>query len=126
MLSIKKVSKAGSIFAKNFKKHRQQNGWSQQYVADYLKVSRQTISKWELEESEPDFDRWIPISQMFGLSLDNLLDHDIKKIIEEKKEKEKRQMNKEKIKRLFVIFSLISFIIYWIYKFIELFRITIL
>ena len=38
-----------------------------------LGVSRQTISKWELAQSYPDFQRLVLLSDYFGLSLDVLV-----------------------------------------------------
>ncbi len=46
---------------------------SQEDVADRLGVTRQTISKWETDQSTPDFDKIIPICELFGLSSDELL-----------------------------------------------------
>ena len=38
-----------------------------------LKVSRQTISKWESGQSYPDFQRLVLLSDYFGLTLDELV-----------------------------------------------------
>lgn len=46
---------------------------SQEEVADKLGVTRQTISKWETDQSTPGFDKIIPICELYGLSLDELL-----------------------------------------------------
>ena len=46
---------------------------SQEEVADKLGVTRQTISKWETDQSTPDFDKIIPICELYGLSADELL-----------------------------------------------------
>ena len=46
---------------------------SQEEVADKLNVSRQTISKWETDSSTPDFDKIIPICELFEISTDELL-----------------------------------------------------
>lgn len=46
---------------------------SQEEVADRLGVTRQTISKWETDQSTPDFDKIIPICELYGLSSDELL-----------------------------------------------------
>ena len=42
-------------------KLRKQKGLSQEEVADKLNVTRQTISKWETNQSMPDFDKIVPI-----------------------------------------------------------------
>lgn len=46
---------------------------SQEEVAGLLGVTRQTISKWETDQSTPDFDKIIPICELYGLSSDELL-----------------------------------------------------
>lgn len=46
---------------------------SQDELGDKLGVSRQTISKWELAQSYPDFQRLVLLSDYFGLSLDALV-----------------------------------------------------
>lgn len=52
---------------------RKKKGLSQEEVADKLGVTRQTISKWETDQSTPDFDKIIPICELYGLSADELL-----------------------------------------------------
>lgn len=46
---------------------------SQEEVADQLNVSRQTISKWETDQSMPDFDKIVPLCELYGISADELL-----------------------------------------------------
>lgn len=46
---------------------------SQDELGNELRVSRQTISKWELGQSYPDFQRLVLLSDYFGLSLDALV-----------------------------------------------------
>lgn len=52
---------------------RKEKGLSQEEVADILNVSRQTISKWETGQSTPDFDKIIPICELYEISCDELL-----------------------------------------------------
>lgn len=51
---------------------RKKKGWSQEEVADWLHVSRQTVSKWETNQSSPDFDKILPICQLYDISTDEL------------------------------------------------------
>lgn len=46
---------------------------SQEAVAEKLNVTRQTISKWETNQSTPDFDKIIPLCELYGISSDELL-----------------------------------------------------
>ena len=52
---------------------RKSKGLSQEELGNELKVSRQTISKWESCQSYPDFQRLVLLSDYFGLSLDELV-----------------------------------------------------
>lgn len=46
---------------------------SQEEVADKLNVTRQTISKWETNQSTPDFDKIAPLCELYEISADELL-----------------------------------------------------
>ena len=52
---------------------RKQKGFSQEELANRLNVSRQTISKWEVGDSTPDMEKLVAISDLFGISLDELV-----------------------------------------------------
>ncbi|MBR6823599.1 MAG: helix-turn-helix transcriptional regulator [Firmicutes bacterium] len=52
---------------------RKAKGLSQDELGQRIGVSRQTVSKWELAQSYPDFQRLVLLSDYFGLSLDALV-----------------------------------------------------
>lgn len=52
---------------------RKASGMSQEQLAEKMNVSRQSISKWELGESQPDIDRLPELSKLFNVSIDSLL-----------------------------------------------------
>ena len=54
-------------------KLRKERNLSQEDLANELDVSRQTISKWETNQSIPDFDKIVPICNYFGITTDELL-----------------------------------------------------
>ena len=56
---------------------RKKSGFSQEDVAEKLGVSRQTISKWELGETLPDIRQSKKLSNLYQLSLDELIDFDL-------------------------------------------------
>ena len=56
---------------------RKKSGLSQEEVAEKLGVSRQTISKWELDETLPDIRQSKHLSVLYHLTLDELVDFDI-------------------------------------------------
>ncbi|NLY46288.1 MAG: helix-turn-helix transcriptional regulator [Tissierella sp.] len=52
---------------------RKNKGISQEELADKVGVSRQAVSKWESEQSVPDLDRVIIMSEYFGVTTDYIL-----------------------------------------------------
>lgn len=52
---------------------RKEMNLSQEEVAEKLNVTRQTVSKWELDQSTPDFDKIIPICKLYNISSEELL-----------------------------------------------------
>lgn len=52
---------------------RKVSGLSQEQLAEQLDVSRQSISKWELNDAVPDVIRLIKISELFDVSIDELV-----------------------------------------------------
>lgn len=52
---------------------RKRAGLSQEELADRLEVSRQAISKWEMGQSTPDPEKIVRMSELFGISTDELL-----------------------------------------------------
>lgn len=103
---------------------RKKEKLSQEELAEKINVTRQTISKWELNETAPDIKQVKELSKIFKISLDELTDNDIKSIMEEK------ISNTEKLAGLvlkvlkwlgicFLIMltvDVISFIVYLIFK----------
>ena len=63
---------------------RKKANLSQEQLAEKVGVSRQTISKWELGETAPDIKQAQVLSQVFGVSLDELTENDTKEVIYEK------------------------------------------
>lgn len=56
---------------------RKTKGLSQEAVAEKLGVSRQTISKWETDETLPDIQQSKKLAVLYGLTLDELIEFDI-------------------------------------------------
>lgn len=53
---------------------RKQRGLTQEQLAQRLGVSRQAVSRWELDESLPETANLLPLGEVLGVSLDTLLD----------------------------------------------------
>ncbi len=75
-----------SIVAKNIAELRQKNNMTQLELAEKLNYSDKTISKWERGESTPDISVMVEIAELFGVTLDYLVqwEHKKKEIVEEK------------------------------------------
>ena len=112
---------------------RKQKGFSQEELANRLNVSRQTVSKWEVGDSTPDMEKLVAISDLFGISLDELVMNKApepapalqtakSELYTDIKEKVLTDKNRKKAKKglkigaialgIFLAIDLISFVIY--------------
>jgi len=77
---------------------RKKSGYSQEEVAEQLGVSRQTISKWELNETIPDIYQSKKMAKLYDLTLDELIKFDvdlkeIEKVIEKTSEEQESKID---------------------------------
>ena len=79
---------------KQIKKHRQEVQLSQEKLADRVYVSRQTISNWENDKSYPDVNSLVLLSEIFHISLDNLIKGDIEVMKDVIQKEEIEKMNR--------------------------------
>ena len=61
-------------FGEKLQHLRKSKSMSQEQLAAQLSVSRQAVSKWELDESLPDTSKLLATSKIFGVTTDYLLD----------------------------------------------------
>ena len=54
-------------------KLRKASGLSQEELADKLNVARQTVSKWELGETTPEMNKLVELSDLFNVSIDEMV-----------------------------------------------------
>ena len=64
------------MFKDNLVELRKIHDMSQEELADMVGVSRQTLSKYETGESLPDIEKCKLIADVFGVSIDDLLNYD--------------------------------------------------
>lgn len=77
-------------FGQKLKKIRNDNGLTQEQLASLIFVTRTAVSKWETDNGFPGIDSLKAISNLFGISIDELIsDADIenKKLLDEKTSK---------------------------------------
>lgn len=77
---------------------RKKCGLSQEEVAEKIGVSRQTISKWETDETLPDIRQSKKLAMLYNVTLDELIDFDIEvkeiqEIIEKTSEETEEKIN---------------------------------
>lgn len=64
------------MFKDNLIHTRKLLGMTQEDIAEKLGVTRQTVAKWESGETIPDLDKCKLLSQVFGVSLDDLANYE--------------------------------------------------
>ena len=68
---------------KNIYTLRKEKGFSQEQLAEKVKVTRQTISNWELGETSPNPEQLILLSSALNKSIDELVGNDLTHILKE-------------------------------------------
>ena len=59
--------------AEKLKSARENAGYSQSQVAERLNISRQAVSRWENGRAYPDIDNLVVLSEIYKVSIDELL-----------------------------------------------------
>ncbi len=78
---------------------RKAKNLSQEEVAEKLNVTRQTVSKWETNQSTPDFDKIVPLCELFEIGTEELLTgKKAEKTSYQEEQKEKKVLTKEEIR----------------------------
>ena len=81
--ALKKYIKSGEVreakraslrtLGEVIKKHRTEHKMTQEFVAEYLGVSRQAVSKWESGASDPSTSNLIALAKLFDTTAEELL-----------------------------------------------------
>lgn len=82
---------------------------SQEKLAEKIGVTRQTISKWETDQSTPDFDKIEPLCKVFGITTDELIKGDKTSNKEEIKQNQDNY-NEKRNKKKAIILSISIFL----------------
>lgn len=94
---------------------RSQYSYSQEYVAEQLGISRQAVSKWEQNQSSPDTENLIALSQLFNVTVEYLA---IGKIQETKAEKLQAQSTQKIIGYILLATGLLALILGFVFTFV--------
>lgn len=103
--------------SERLKAARQNKGMTQEQVAEKIMVSRVTVSKWENGKTLPDLQSVIGLSNLYQISLDELLKGDPKMEEKIKKDACNLQCNQKVILRTGIIFALFG-VIYLVSRFV--------
>lgn len=71
--------------SENLKRIRKEHNLSQEALAERLGVSRQSVSKWESSQAYPEMEKIVLICKLYNVSVDVLLNGNIKKAEKEEK-----------------------------------------
>lgn len=86
-------------FSERLKKEREKRGWSQADLAEKIHVSRQSVSKWETGKNYPSIEVIIDLSDLFGITIDEMLRSD--KALKEKVIQDSKKLAYPKWKTFF-------------------------
>ena len=73
---------------------RKAKNLTQDDVAEKLNVTRQTVSKWETNQSTPDFDKILPLCELYEITTDELLKGEKQEKLEENNYNNEEKKNK--------------------------------
>ncbi|EON70137.1 helix-turn-helix domain-containing protein [Lysinibacillus sphaericus] len=96
-------------FSSKIKEERQKHNMSQQQLGEKLNISRQSISKWERGESYPSIELLIKLSDIFDITLDELVKED--NSLKEKLIKDSQKLVYPRWNLFFDILLIIGFLI---------------
>ncbi|MGO3375123.1 helix-turn-helix domain-containing protein [Brochothrix thermosphacta] len=95
-------------FGEKLKMLREQNDITQEKVSQKLNVTRQSVSNWENNKNYPDLTTLVTLSQLYNISLDDLL-KDENNVVKSMKTELNSYRSSELIK--LIIFSVLAFLL---------------
>ena len=93
-------------------KLRKKKGLSQEEVADILHVTRQTVSKWETDQSMPDFDKVVPICNLYEISTEELFHDEVSTVREGEEVLEENTILDQNYNRKKALFTTVAVMLY--------------
>ena len=103
------------MLSENIKKIRKSKGLTQKDLALQLNVVRQTVSKWETNQSVPDFDKILPLCEALGITTEELITGEEEKNVEieeikQEKERAKKEYVQKRNKKKAIVLSISIFL----------------
>lgn len=92
------------VFSERLKLEREKRNWSQNELAEKIHISRQFVSKWETGRNYPSIETIIALSDLFDITIDELLKNDDE--LKEKVIQDGKKLEYPKLKMFFdIVFS---------------------
>lgn len=92
------------VFSERLKLEREKRNWSQNELAEKIHISRQSVSKWETGRNYPSIETIIALSDLFDITIDELLKNDDE--LKEKVIQDGKKLEYPKLKMFFdIVFS---------------------
>ena len=102
---------------KQIQKRRTAAGLSQEELADRIYVTRQTLSNWETGKTYPDINSLLRLSEIFHVSLDELVKGDIQTMEEKIKQEDIARFRRENnILKLALTLCGVSFLVWLLWN----------
>lgn len=67
------------MYGKKLREHRENAGLSQTQLGKHTNISHQNINRWERDIISPNIEYCVILADFYGISIDELIGHDIKK-----------------------------------------------
>lgn len=93
---------------RQIKKYRNEISLSQDALAEKIYVSRQTISNWENDKSYPDVKSLVLLSEVFHVSLDQLIKGDVEMMREQINEEDRAKF--EHLSQMFTVMFFVAMV----------------
>lgn len=98
MMWIQERKEMKMSFGENLQFYRKRNDITQEQLAEQMNVSRQTISKWESENSYPEMDKVLQLCDLFGCTMDVLLRGNVQENLQDDTAGYDQHMNRFSVK----------------------------
>lgn len=80
--------------SKNLKKFRKLSNLTQEQLAERMNLTRQAISNWENDKSQPDIDSIARLAEIFGITVEEMIYGSLKKVGVDENDENKRNVMK--------------------------------
>ena len=84
------------MLGKKIKELRKESGITQKELAKQLGITFQAVSQWEKDQTDPDILNILALAKVFGVTTDELLEHESASYVFEYQHKDTKLIHKER------------------------------